>query len=319
MVRPPPLRLHDDNLNPGPLYDSFYSGRPLMRSGRPGRFLSRVFETDVRWLVTAVTLINVFRLSYSTLNALHDADVDSSHGATKLGTVSITLGVVFFAACLIEIFGIVCAVTRQLALIRIYVNLTFISGVSLAAAGIIDAIAYFAFADDIIGECESLASSRAFSAKSVFRGSPWPTHSILYMENATQCGNAWSNHASSEILAILFFYLIPSTLSYLLAYTYHRQTHDQQIRRRGSIRMDRFVNDDSVSTSPGDSYSDRSPAGPERTKAGNRRGVPFSSPVKGSRWSNSSTVSVSLSPGPPSYCAGTRFGQYDVQLTGYAE
>lgn len=32
-------------------------------------------------------------------------------GATKLGTVSITLGVVFFAACLIEIFGFVCAVT----------------------------------------------------------------------------------------------------------------------------------------------------------------------------------------------------------------
>lgn len=110
MVRPPPLRLHDDNLNPGPLYDSFYSGRPLMRSGLPGRFFSRVCESDVRWLVTAVTVINFFRLSYSTLNAFHDADVDSSHGATKLGTVSITLGVVFFAACLIEIFGFVCAV-----------------------------------------------------------------------------------------------------------------------------------------------------------------------------------------------------------------
>ncbi|KAK0194640.1 hypothetical protein F5146DRAFT_446347 [Armillaria mellea] len=305
----------DDNLNPGPLYDSFYSGRPLMRSGR---FLSRVCETDVRWLAFAVTLINFFRLSYSTLNAFHDADVDSSHGATKLGTVSITLGVVFFAACLIEIFGIVCAVTRQLALIRVYVDLTFISGVSLAAAGIIDAIAYFAFADDIIEECQSLATSRVFGPKSLFRGSPWPTHAILYTENATQCNKAWSNHASNEILAILFFYLIPSTLSYLLAYTYHRQTHDQQIRRRGSIRMDRFVNN-SVSTGPGYSYSDSSPAGPERPKAGNRRGVPFTSPVKGSRWSDSSTVSVSLSPGPPSYRAGTRFGQYDVQLTGYAE
>ncbi|KAK0219611.1 hypothetical protein EDD85DRAFT_863863 [Armillaria nabsnona] len=318
MVRPPPLRLHDDNLNPGPLYDSFYSGRPLMRSGLPGRFFSRVCESDVRWLVAAVTVINFFRLSYS-LNAFHDADVDSSHGATKLGTVSITLGVVFFAACLIEIFGFVCAVTRQLALVRIYVNLTFISGVSLAAAGIIDAIAYFAFADDIIEECRSLASSRAFSAESLFRGSPWPTHSILYMENATQCGSAWSNHASSEILAILFFYLIPSTLSYLLAYTYHRRTHDQQIRRRRSIRMDRFVNN-SVSISPGyNSYSDRSPGGPEIPKGANRRGAPLTSLVKGSRWSDSSTVSVSLSPGPPSYGAGTRFGQYDVHLTGYAE
>ncbi|PBK63732.1 hypothetical protein ARMSODRAFT_1023634 [Armillaria solidipes] len=257
--------------------------------------------------------------SASQLNAFHDADVDSSHGATKLGTVSITLGVVFFAACLIEIFGFVCAVMRQLALIRVYVNLTFISGVSLAAAGIIDAIAYFAFADCIIEERQSLASSRAFGAKSLFRGSPWPTHSILHMENATQCGNAWSNHASNEILAILFFYLIPSTLSYLLAYIYHRQTHDQQIRRRGSIRMGRLVNN-SVSISPGyNSYSDRSPAGPERPKAGNRRGVPLTSPVKGSRWSDSSTVSVSLSPGPPSYGAGTRFGQYDVQLTGYAD
>ncbi len=142
---------------------------------------------------------------------------------------------------------------------------------------------------------------------------------ILSLTYGTECGNAWSNHASSEILAILFFYLIPSTLSYLLAYTYHRQTHDQQIRRRGSIRMDRFVNN-SVSISPGyNSYSDRSLAGPEIPKAGNRRGLPLTSLVKGSRWSDSLTVSVSLSPGPPSYGAGTRFGQYDVHLTGYAE
>lgn len=45
----------DDNLNPGPLYDSFYSGRPLVRSGLSGRFFSRVCESDVRWLVAAGT------------------------------------------------------------------------------------------------------------------------------------------------------------------------------------------------------------------------------------------------------------------------
>ncbi|KAK0460673.1 uncharacterized protein EV420DRAFT_1641212 [Desarmillaria tabescens] len=299
-----------------------------MRSGLSGRFFSRICETDLRWLVIAVTVINFFRLSYSLkyallnsasqLNAFHDADVDSSHQVMKLGTVSITLGVVFFATCLIEIFGTVSAVTRQLTLIRIYVDLTFLSAVSLAAAGVINAIAYFAFADDIIEECKSLASSGDLGLKSLFRGSPWQTRPIFYSEEArTQCGNAWSNHASSEILSILFFYLIPSTFSYLLAYTYHRQMHAQKIHRRRTIRMEQFVNN-SVSLSPVyDSYSDQ---GSERPKAGNRRAAPLTSPVKGSRWSDSSTVTVSLSPGPPSYSgAGKHFGHYDVQLTGYTE
>ncbi|KAK0205550.1 hypothetical protein DFS33DRAFT_777932 [Desarmillaria ectypa] len=320
MVRPPPLRLYDDNLNTGPIYDSFYSGRPLMRSRRPGRFFSRIYETDLRWLVISVTVINFGRLSYSMLNAFHDADVDSSHKAMKLGTVSITLGVVFFAACLIEIFGAVCAATRQLKLIRIYVDLTFLSAVSLVAAGVINAVAYFAFADDIIEECKSLVSSGTLGIRTLFRGSPWPTQPILYIEDAkTQCGNAWSNHASSKILSILFFYLIPSTFSYLLAYTYRQQTHAQQIRCRRTIRMEHFVNN-SVGLSPVDnSYSDHSPSS-ERPKAGNRRGASLASLAKSSRWSDSSTITVTLSPGPPSYSgAGKLLGRYDVQLTGYAE
>lgn len=66
MIRPPPLQLYDDNLNPGPIYDQFYSGRPQMRSGRPGRFFSQAYDIEsTRWPVMAVTVINFFRFSYS--------------------------------------------------------------------------------------------------------------------------------------------------------------------------------------------------------------------------------------------------------------
>ncbi|KAG7445264.1 uncharacterized protein BT62DRAFT_186612 [Guyanagaster necrorhizus] len=234
----------------------------------------------------------------------------------KLGRVSITLGVVFFAACLIEIFGIVSSVTRQLTLVRIYVDLAFLSAVLLAAVGVLDAIAYFAFADDIIEECISLSSRGALDVKSLFRGSAWPRQPILYVEDAQrQCVNAWSKHASSEVLSILFFYLLPSTFSYLLAYTYHRRMPAPRNRRREPIRMERFVNGNSTSQSPVyNTKSDDSPSGSERPKKSGGRGVPLASPVKGSRWTDSSTVS--LSPGPPSYgTVGNYFRLHDVQLS----
>jgi hypothetical protein len=135
----------------------------------------------------------------------------------------------YVAAAIIEIFGIVSISTRRLPFIRVYAHLVFVNSIIVMVAAVISAMSYFAFADDLMKECISLATDGRLHTKSIFRGRPWPLQaiSLATAEAQKQCITAWTGESLSQIAAVFIFTLVPCAAYTFLAFTYYRQTTER--------------------------------------------------------------------------------------------
>lgn len=220
---PPPLQLEDDNTR---------YGRQLLQSRvvEKDSFFSQVYETNWRKLVIVVASINLIRYFFSALLiALSFKEletIDDALHSRKRTAIFATVGLMYIGTGLIELFGIVSTAMRRLRLIRIYVHMAFGSVLAVTVTGILVAFAYFEFAEDVVKQCVSIASTGKIVVKLLYRRTP-DKHPITSAQDAQmQCFNAWSSESSTQILYVFVFYFLPSACTCLLMYIYYRQCTD---------------------------------------------------------------------------------------------
>lgn len=217
MNRPPPLQLVLDNMLPN----------LGMKPHKP--FLVRLYELNWRPIVIALTTINALRFALLASNAFHDEAVDLQEHFPNLARISFTLGVMYILTCLMESFGLFSSLFPGPCLVRFYTLFSFLSLVVVTSARTIAAVGYFAFADDIVAECVSLASTGRMDSRSLFRSDAWHRRYNVPMpvgEAQSQCLSTWNSESASEILSVIFFSFVPSMISFLVAWTWNRQVRD---------------------------------------------------------------------------------------------
>lgn len=176
-------------------------------------------------LVVGVAVLNAVRFFFSALHDFQDASIDNTHGFQRLARLSIALGVMYTLSCMIDIFGTFSVSTQRLSYIRIYTFLTCISAMLITVCGMSSTFQYFMLAEDVLNECSVLALAGTNSAKSIFRGAPWPLAAASSSdEAASQCVNAWSTSSTSQITVdFLLFHIVPAIFQVFIVCVYYSQ------------------------------------------------------------------------------------------------
>jgi hypothetical protein len=220
MIRPPPLQLKIDNRFPQPLRT------PV--PPKSASFVSQLYKASWKNPIIALAGLNGLRYAFLCYNAFGDAIVDEQEGAHNLLSVSFALCVMYLFSFFIEIYGIIGVSLQRLALVRAYLYLTLLASLLVMSAGVVYGVAYFAFSDELVLECITLAIEGRAWQKSLFHARPWPSSMVPYPESlaAKQCVYAWVHHSWNHIAAVFIFNVIPSIIYYVLVYAYYRQTID---------------------------------------------------------------------------------------------
>ncbi|KIY42966.1 hypothetical protein FISHEDRAFT_63003 [Fistulina hepatica ATCC 64428] len=245
MVRPPPLQLQYNNYPGLVVHHEPHYKKPFEKFG------TRLYEINFRKLVIvgelalnrhwylsldakfqscSATAMNAFRCILAAHIAFEDRGVDRKQQLFHLSNVSTTLGVLYIVVACIELFGMISVTWEKLFLIRIYTYLAFVSALLVTMAGTIGALSYFLFADDLVRECIALTSDKASATKALFKDKPWPvTASHVPADAITQkCLDAWSAESWTQVISAFMFFLLPSALYLLIAYTYYCQMTDPE-------------------------------------------------------------------------------------------
>ncbi|KAF8909763.1 hypothetical protein CPB84DRAFT_1842985 [Gymnopilus junonius] len=240
MIRPPPLQLKLDNRFPHPvrtpsisksesffkqLYKASWKNPIIAVAGLNGLRYAYAAVCLLRWELVLIQILTVIFLQH---NAFQDAIVDDAEAATNLFRVSIALGVMYMISFVIELYGIIGVSLQRLSLVRAYLRLTFLASVLIISAGVLNGIAYFSFAEELMWECMSLATEGRGYEKSLFRSRPWPGSVFAVSKRVArkQCIYAWINQSWFQVASVFLFSFIPAVIYYVMVYTYYRQTVD---------------------------------------------------------------------------------------------
>jgi len=221
--RPPPLQLKYDNFR----LLSMVQQSPAIVVQQKKSFLQKLYKVSWRKVVIAVALLNAIRFFLSASNAFQDAIVDHVDHQYGLAQMSLIICLLYLIVAVIETFGVVCIFTRRLALVRIYTYLAFSSALFVAAAGVIGAVIFFGFSDEIIGECASLATKGKLHLRSTFQGQPWPIKRLGAKKAYKLCVAAWAHESSFQAISLFVCTIIPTVICLSIIYTYYRQVTDR--------------------------------------------------------------------------------------------
>ncbi|KAF8622413.1 hypothetical protein AX15_007059 [Amanita polypyramis BW_CC] len=216
--RPPPLQLK---------YDNFRLSVPSPAIlHRRKSFFQKLYRVNWRKAVVAVTLLNGIRFFLSASNAFQDAVVDHVVHHSALAGMSLIICLLYLLVALIETFGMICVLSRRFTLTRAYTYLAFVSALFVTAAGVMAAVMFFGFADEVINECASLATQGKLHLRSTFQGQPWPIKRLSPGKAHKICLIAWTHESSFQAASFFICTLLPAALSLFVVYTYYRQVTD---------------------------------------------------------------------------------------------
>jgi len=190
-------------------------------------FLQKLYKVNWRKVVIAVALLNAIRFFLSASNAFQDAIVDHVDHQYGLAQMSLAICLLYLIVAVIETFGVVCIFTHRLALVRIYTYLAFGSAFLVGVAGVIGAVIFFGFSDEIIGECASLATKGKLHLRSTFQGQPWPIKRLGAKKAYKLCVAAWAHESSFQAISLFVCTIIPTVICLSIVYTYYRQVTDR--------------------------------------------------------------------------------------------
>ncbi|KAM6501357.1 hypothetical protein JOM56_004371 [Amanita muscaria] len=220
--RPPPLQLKYDNFR----LLSMVQQSPAIVVQQKKSFLQQLYKVNWRKVVIAVALLNA-HVFYRASTAFQDAIVDHVDHHYGLAQMSLIICLLYLVVAVVETFGVVCIFTRRLALVRIYTYLAFASAFFVAVAGVISAVIFFGFSNEIIGECASLATKGKLHLRSTFQGQPWPIKQLGAKKAYKLCVAAWAHESSFQAISLFAFTIIPTAICLSLIYTYYRQVTDR--------------------------------------------------------------------------------------------
>jgi len=237
--RPPPLKLKYDNFR-------LSVPSPMVLQQRKKTFFQKLYRANWRKAVIAVALLNAIRFLLAASNAFQDAIVDHVNHHDGLGQMSLIICLLYTVVSLIEIFGVICVFMRRLSLARAYTYLAFVSALFVSVAGVIAAVMFFGFAEEIILECTSLATRGKLHLRSTFQGEPWPIKRLSPKKAYKLCLIAWSRETSFQAASLFLCTLLPTALCVFIVYTYYRQVTDpthkacllSAVPRTGGVRME---------------------------------------------------------------------------------
>jgi len=238
--RPPPLVLKYDN------FRLSVSSPMAQVQQRKKTFFQKLYRANWRKAVIAVALLNAIRFLLSASNAFQDAIVDHVVHHDGLGQMSLIICLLYTVVSLIEIFGVICIFMGRLSLACAYTYLTFVSALFVSVAGVIAAVMFFGFAEEIILECTSLATRGKLHLRSTFQGEPWPIKRLSPKRAYKLCLIAWSRETTFQAASLFLCTLLPTALCVFIVYTYYRQVTDpthkacllSAVPRTGGVRME---------------------------------------------------------------------------------
>ncbi|KAH9000561.1 hypothetical protein EDB86DRAFT_2904617 [Lactarius hatsudake] len=187
----------------------------------PYAYVNRVTKQSLRSAVLPLATLGAIWTLISAISLFQELSTDRAQHEKRLATFAIVLGSLYAGTCAIFIFGIVAAVTRRLALIRIFSFLAILATVIVIAAGLLRTIIHFMLKHDLIFECTELAQG----ANVVFRWGIWsadPRDNLKPDEAAKFCNSAWNHDSFSEIAWLIGEIALMSLFS-VIAFSYAQQ------------------------------------------------------------------------------------------------
>ncbi|EGO01267.1 hypothetical protein SERLA73DRAFT_179408 [Serpula lacrymans var. lacrymans S7.3] len=196
---------------------------PPLGAPPPYAFVNRVYGRSLRPVVVAVSAIGALWTLIWYISSFKELSVDQNDHIPKLATFAIIQGVLLLVACVIEVFGIVSALSQRVVLVRFYALLSGLSTLIVIAVGLMRTIIHFTFKSDLMLECQEAASGGSTS----FRFGIWGTSSDgLNGENAEQfCTSAYNRDTATEIVSVIIE-IILGLLFTAIAFAYFRQLLD---------------------------------------------------------------------------------------------
>jgi len=200
------------------------SRRPPPGAPPPYAFVNRIYTRSLRPVVITTGSLSALWTLLWAISLFRDISIDKHDNFPKLATFSIVMGVMFMVTCLIEVFGVVAAMTQRLALIRTYALGSVLSCLLVVAASLMGVVIHFVYKNDLINECVDLATSE----DAVFRfGWFGPSnHGRLTVPEADSfCGDGWNHDSWSTIVSLLIEACLGVLFS-AIAFAYYRQSLD---------------------------------------------------------------------------------------------
>jgi len=160
----------------------------------------------------------------SAISNFRNEAFDRSKHASKLALISLILGALYSAVTVMEVFGIVAAVTQRIVLVRLYAFMSVLGSLIVVGAALFRTVIHFVLKHDIINECTDESTGETV----IFTFGLWgpTTHETLNAQQASEwCNNAWSQDSSSEIVSVIILIFL-SALFTSVAFAYYRQVLD---------------------------------------------------------------------------------------------
>ncbi|KAK7042494.1 DBR1 domain-containing protein, partial [Favolaschia claudopus] len=201
------------------------NSRPPPPSGAPRFGFNRVYRTNLRPLVLAVSALAALWTLLSCIGFFRSISTDKSEGVPKLATFAIVLGAVYIVLSLIEISGFVAALTQRLPLVRIYAYLSLVGIFLTVAGGIFQVVVHFTSKSDILKECTSLTNGRTVAIYPFGFFGPSRHDTISVAEADAWCRDAYNRNSWQDIVSLLIYIFLSVSFS-MLAWGYYRQVLD---------------------------------------------------------------------------------------------
>lgn len=235
-TRPPPLELQHDNTqpNPGKFVAPKRARGPPARGRRRFEFWEEIQRANWRNVVIAVAGINALRFVIHAVNCFQDGQADKQLHAPRLAHTSCITGCLYAITAVIQVFGLLSTMSQRISLIRVYAYLSFLSALLIVIAGFVGAVSFFAFSDELVHECATLAVMGSVQTKDLFRGKPWKFRNPTPTIARAHCVSAWTRASISKVFSVVLFSFIPAAFFFLLVFMYYRQVTDPE--HRASLR-----------------------------------------------------------------------------------
>ncbi|TFK92576.1 hypothetical protein K466DRAFT_539634 [Polyporus arcularius HHB13444] len=156
--------------------------------------------------------------------SFQDINEDKENGQPKFAVFDIVLGVIYTAACVVEVFGVIAAATQRLALIRIYAILSTIASVLFVGAGFLRVVIHFAFKNGLLDECEKVTQGEGVEFRFGIWG-PRVKDRLTHDEAVQFCSNAWNRDSLNEIIFLIFEILFAIFFT-IISWAYYHQARD---------------------------------------------------------------------------------------------
>lgn len=187
--------------------------------------LNRVYGRNLRPVVIVFAFLSFLWTLFAAIGSFRSISVERREGFSKLGTISIVLGVLYMTVSLFEAFGVYAAWSQRTPLVRIYAGLSAATTLIVLGGGIFEIVVHFTMKSDIIGICtESLTNADFVYYPFGFFG-PRRSGTVTSDEAQDWCNSSWDHDSWADIVGLLILIFL-SALFTATAFAYYRQLLD---------------------------------------------------------------------------------------------